>query len=147
MNETIEEKKKILNTYKAAVEKYNSLKKQEKYLRTRINSPRTAVLSGVPSSKKHSDISDIMVRLDDTLKMVRAAEDQALNTCAAIERIILNIPDGVDSDIIHMRYIEFEAWDKIAEKTGYSEKHVYRIHNRILEKLDVSQYAPAIQKL
>ena len=49
MNETIEEKKKILNTYKAAVEKYNSLKKQEKYLRTRINSPRTAVLSGVPS--------------------------------------------------------------------------------------------------
>ena len=137
MNETIEEKKKILNTYKAAVEKYNSLKKQEKYLRTRINSPRTAVLSGVPSSKKHSDISDIMVKLDDTLKMVRAAEDQALNTCAAIERIILNIPDGVDSDIIHMRYIEFETWDKIAEKTGYSEKHVYRIHNRILEKLDV----------
>lgn len=147
MNETIEEKKKILNTYKAAVEKYNSLKKQEKYLRTRINSPRTAVLSGVPSSKKHSDISDIMVKLDDTLKMVRAAEDQALNTCAAIERIILNIPDGVDSDIIHMRYIEFETWDKIAEKTGYSEKHVYRIHNRILEKLDVSQYTPAIQKL
>ena len=147
MNETIEEKKKILNTYKAAVEKYNSLKKQEKYLRTRINSPRTAVLSGVPSSKKHSDISDIMVKLDDTLKMVRAAEDQALNTCAAIERIILNIPDGVDSDIIHMRYIEFETWDKIAEKTGYSEKHVYRILIRILEKLDVSQYAPAIQKL
>ena len=46
-----------------------------------------------------------------------------------------------------MRYIEFEAWDKIAEKIGYSEKHVYRIHNRILEKLDVSQYAPAIQKI
>ena len=88
-----------------------------------------------------------MVKLDDTLKMVRAAEDQTLNMCAAIERIILNIPDGVDSDIIHMRYIEFETWDKIAEKTGYSEKHVYRIHNRILEKLDVSQYAPAIQKL
>ena len=74
--------------------------------------------------------------------MVRAAEDQTLNMCAAIERIILNIPDGVDSDIIHMRYIEFETWDKIAEKTGYSEKHVYRIHNRILEKLTFHNMPP-----
>lgn len=37
MNETIEEKKKILNTYGAAVRKYHALKNQEKHLRMIIN--------------------------------------------------------------------------------------------------------------
>jgi len=59
MNETIEEKKKILNTYGAAVRKYHALKNQEKHLRMIINRPRAAVLSGMPSSNKHKDISDI----------------------------------------------------------------------------------------
>ena len=45
MNETIEEKKKILNTYGAAVRKYHALKNQEKHLRMIINRPRAAVLS------------------------------------------------------------------------------------------------------
>lgn len=75
MNETIEEKKKILNTYGAAVRKYHALKNQEKHLRMIINRPRAAVLSGMPSSNKHKDISDIMIKLDDTLRMVKAAEN------------------------------------------------------------------------
>ena len=66
MNETIEEKKKILNTYGAAVRKYHALKNQEKHLRMIINRPRAAVLSGMPSSNKHKDISDIMIKLDES---------------------------------------------------------------------------------
>ena len=145
MNETIEEKKKILNTYKAAVEKYNSLKKQEKYLRTRINSPRTAVLSGVPSSKNHSDISDIMVKLDDTLKMVRAAEDQALNTCAAIERIILNVLSNAMKFTSHGGniYVDMEVNDRcnkvIIKISNDGEKINFEDRLRIFERFTQSE--------
>lgn len=145
MNETIEEKKKILNTYGAAVRKYHALKNQEKHLRMIINRPRAAVLSGMPSSNKHKDISDIMIKLDDTLRMVKAAENEMLNKCAAIEKIIVNIPDGVASDIVHMRYIELMKWDDIAEKTGYDKAHTHRILNKTLENLDMSQYPPHLK--
>ena len=145
MNETIEEKKKILNTYGAAVRKYHALKNQEKHLSMIINRPRAAVLSGMPSSNKHKDISDIMIKLDDTLRMVKAAENEMLNKCAAIEKIIVNIPDGVASDIVHMRYIELMKWDDIAEKTGYDKAHTHRILNKTLENLDMSQYPPAFK--
>lgn len=110
MNETIEEKKKILNTYGAAVRKYHALKNQEKHLR-----------------------------------MIKAAENEMLNKRAAIEKIIVNIPDGVASDIVHMRYIELMKWDDIAEKTGYDKAHTHRILNKTLENLDMSQYPPAFK--
>ena len=65
MNETIEEKKKILNTYGAAVRKYHALKNQEKHLRMIINRPRAAVLSGMPSSNKHKDISLSLIHISE----------------------------------------------------------------------------------
>ena len=131
MNETIEEKKKMLNTYGAAVRKYHDLKNQEKHLRMIINRPRAAVLSGMPLSNKHKDMSDIMIKFDDTLRMVKAAENEMLNKCAAIEKIIVNIPDGVASDIVHMRYIELMKWDDIAEKTGASTATISRVNRSL----------------
>lgn len=150
MEKDIEQKKEYLCRYREVTEKYKSLKRQEKYLRMRLQGPRTSVLSGTPTGNKHKDISDAMIKLDETLKAVKVAEEMTLQVCADIEKIIMNIPDGIESDIIHMKYIELVSWNDIAEETGYSRRQVYRIHNKILKNLNIDlgsvEVSPGVRK-
>lgn len=138
MNKELEEKKVYFNRYKEANEKYNSLKKQEKFLRMRLYGTKAIVYSDTPRGGRKTDLSDEMVRLEMILERIEAAKKDMLNACADIESVIVNIPDEIESSIIHMRYIELLSWEEIADQLGYSRSQVSRIHNKALESLKIA---------
>lgn len=47
----------------------------------------------------------------------------------------LQVLDGLEKDIMQLRYIGGLSWDEIANKVNISSRHVYRIHDKALEKL------------
>lgn len=47
----------------------------------------------------------------------------------------LQVLDGLEKDIMQLRYIGGLSWDEIADKVNISSRHVYRIHDKALEKL------------
>lgn len=47
----------------------------------------------------------------------------------------LQVLDGLEKDIMQLRYIGGLSWDEIADKINVSSRHIYRIHDKALEKL------------
>lgn len=47
----------------------------------------------------------------------------------------LQVLDGLEKDIMQLRYIGGLSWDEIADKVNVSSRHVYRIHDKALEQL------------
>ena len=47
----------------------------------------------------------------------------------------LQILCGLEKEIMQLRYIGGLSWDEIADKVNISSRHVYRIHDKALEKL------------
>ena len=47
----------------------------------------------------------------------------------------LQILCGLEKEIMQLRYIGGLSWDEIADKINVSSRHVYRIHDKALEKL------------
>lgn len=66
-----------------------------------------------------------------------------LNKRLDIESIIADMEDGLESLIIHMRYIQLKTWNEISDYLGYSRIQVIRIHNSALENIvfDEVKYA------
>lgn len=56
-----------------------------------------------------------------------------------VKAFISTIEEPVESRIIYMRYISCYDWDMIASLLNYTSRHVFRIHNRIVQQLPVSK--------
>ena len=57
-----------------------------------------------------------------------------------IEEAIRRLPP-LDRQIIRLRYVQGLRWEEIAEKMGYSTRHMGRLHDAALDKLDASRKA------
>ena len=52
-----------------------------------------------------------------------------------VKGFIKTIEEPIESRIIYMRYISCYDWDMIASLLNYTSRHVFRIHNRIVQQL------------
>lgn len=54
---------------------------------------------------------------------------------AKVRKFVDNLDVSVDTRIIEMRYISCYDWQEIAELLGYAERHIFRIHNKLIADL------------
>ena len=52
-----------------------------------------------------------------------------------VKAFIKTIEEPIDSRVIQLRYIDCYEWEMIANLIGYTRRHVFRIHNRLVENL------------
>ena len=52
-----------------------------------------------------------------------------------IERFLETLEDAAEIRIMQLRYISCYNWMLISQITGYTERHIYRIHNKIIDGL------------
>lgn len=52
-----------------------------------------------------------------------------------VDKFIETLEDAVEIRIMQLRYILCYNWILISRITGYTERHIYRVHNRIVEEL------------
>ncbi len=66
--------------------------------------------------------------------------DREIDRLVELKERIMEIVSSLDSDtgraVIERRYILHETWDQIADKLGYTTRHISRIHNDAIKRLE-----------
>ncbi len=47
------------------------------------------------------------------------------------------VENSRDRVLLKLRYIDFKTWEQIAEEMGYSERQLQRVHNVIIQNIDI----------
>lgn len=127
-----EKKKEYLNSYKNLCRKLKSLEDQLQSLREVEQSAKIQSISDMPKGNKQSDLSDYMIKLDVVFTKISKAKSECLERKIEIESKIADLADGIESSLLHKRYLEFETWEQICIEIGYSWMQTHRLHSKAL---------------
>lgn len=100
-------------------------------LATSVPGIDTTTLKVQTSSRSENEIITKYLDLERELKKDIAAVLEKKETVYKK----LQVLDGLEKDIMQLRYIGGLSWDEIADKVNVSSRHVYRIHDKALEQL------------
>lgn len=100
-------------------------------LATSVPGIDTTTLKVQTSSRSENEIITKYLDLERELKKDIAAVLEKKETVYKK----LQVLDGLEKDIMQLRYIGGLSWDEIADKINVSSRHVYRIHDKAVEKL------------
>ena len=70
------------------------------------------------------------------LEVVIQEEEAVLNYLQTlVKEFMQTLEDSSEVRIMQLRYLECYNWMLISSITGYTERHVFRLHNKIIEDL------------
>ena len=133
-----EKKKEYLNGYKNLCWKVRSLEEQLSSLREVEQSPKIQQMSDMPKGGKQTDLSDLMVREEVLFTKIKEKRSECLEKKLEIEGKIADMTDGMQSAVLHSRYICCRTWDQIGCDLKYSSKQIIRIHGKALYNFKMS---------
>jgi hypothetical protein len=138
IREENEKKKEYLNGYKNLCWKVRSLEEQLSSLREVEQSPKIQQMSDMPKGSKQTDLSDLMVREEALFAKIKEKRVECLEKKLEIEGRIADMTDGIQSSVLHSRYICCRTWDQIAYDLGYSSRQIINIHGKALIHFNIS---------
>ncbi len=133
-----EKKKEYLCSYKNLCRKLKSLEDQLQSLREVEQSAKIQQLSDMPKGTKQTDLSDIMARIEVVFTKIILIRNECLQRRLEIENRIADMKDGVESTVLHKRYIEFKSWETICFEIGYSWRQTHRLHSNALNNFKMA---------
>lgn len=135
---TNEEKKQQLYEYKKLTMKILDLQEQRETIRTEIESAKNQIITDMPRGGKQKDLVDYISELERIELAIKEKVREKNKKRIQIESAIMELEDGVESDIIRKRYIEFKEWEKICTEIGYSWKQTHRKHGNALANIKMT---------
>lgn len=122
---------------------------QAKYLDARINSKIlqasalhdlatkcTSTLSDMPksSSPNQSNMEITICKIIDLESEINRDIDTLVDLKREITTVIKGVSDPEYQAVLEKRYLCFDSWEQIALDMRYTVHHLYKIHNRALQK-------------
>ena len=107
-------------------------------LESRLTSGRMTNLSGMPRGGQYdwTDSANSLIQLTERINL-------EIEDLCRIKRQVNDAIDAVEDMryrwILELRYRNYLTWEQIAEKTGYDQRHVYRLHGDALECVRVPE--------
>ncbi|BBF41988.1 hypothetical protein lbkm_0668 [Lachnospiraceae bacterium KM106-2] len=132
-----EEKKEYLNRYRIASRKIKSLQEQRESLMIEKRNAKAIQYSDMPHGNKQSDLSDYIAALDSLEERIGESIRERMKARVDIEKGIIYVRDGIESDILRKRYIELKSWECICNEIGYSWKETHRKHGKALQDFKI----------
>ena len=105
-------------------------------MRLRENATKaTATLSDMPHSDSPNlkSMENTICKIVDLEREINRDIDQLVDLKAEAREALAQMPNPDESLILELRYFSRKTWEKIAEETGYSVRHVTRLHGRGLQ--------------
>lgn len=133
-----DKKKEYLKSYKKLCDKLKSLEDQLQSLREVEQSAKIQQLSDMPKAHRQADLSDVMVKIEAIYTKIIRLRAECIEKKLEIENRIADMPDGIEADILHKRYLEFKSWEEICVELNYSWKQTHRLHSRALSNLKLN---------
>jgi DNA-directed RNA polymerase specialized sigma subunit len=82
-------------------------------------------------SSRHPDPMVLVDKLVDAEAAINADIDELISLRAEAAAVFGSLPER-DKTLMELRYLEGLTWSQVAERTGYTYRHVTKIHGKIL---------------
>ena len=135
-----DKKKEYLKSYRNLCNKLESLEEQLQSLREVEQSAKVQSISDMPRGSKQLDLSDYMVRIEVVFTKIVRVRSECLDRKLEIENLITDMPDGIESAVLHKRYIEFKSWEQICIEIDYSWRQTHYIHSSALGNINIAYH-------
>lgn len=131
-----EQKKEYLNGYRRHVRRINRIEAEIAEIRE-MRASISVNNDGMPSGSNQTDLSAYVAQLDRLERELIEERNNRIITYKDIEKRIKNLKSRNENDVLFYRYIAGLSWWEIAEKLGYSERQIYRMHGKALMNLKI----------
>lgn len=133
-----DKKKEYLRSYRYHVRRIRRIDAEIAELREIKMHPSMKPDDGMPhGSGGQGDLSGYAAELDEMINELLEERRQRIKTYKQIVRQIKRMKSRNESDVLFYRYISGLAWWEIAEKMGYSQRHITRIHGKALAHFEL----------
>ena len=133
-----DKKKEYLRSYRYHVHRIHRINAEIAELREMKLHPSMKPDDGMPhGSGGQGDLSTYAAQLDDMVRELQQERYLRIKTYQAIARQIKRMKSWNESDVLFYRYIKGLDWWEIAEKMGYSQRHITRIHGKALAHFEL----------
>ena len=108
-------------------------------LNTQLYNIRRSNISDMPKSRGNNYTNNKIVNLIKKIDIEKEKYIEKYEECFdeyMIINDIINKFEGLEKRILIKRYIYDKTWDDIAKDTGYCRMQIYRIHQKIMKKLE-----------
>ncbi|MCI9190536.1 MAG: hypothetical protein HFH84_13185 [Lachnospiraceae bacterium] len=139
-----EMKKEYLRGYRRHVRKLSRIEAELEELRT-MKMAISVNNDGMPHRSDQSDMSGYAAELDQLERSLREERCKRVSAYKDIVKRIKSLHSENELDVLFYRYIRGLAWWEIAEKMGYSERWVLKIHGEALAHLKLPKEFIEIQ--
>jgi DNA-directed RNA polymerase specialized sigma subunit len=79
------------------------------------------------------------VRVIHLLRHINREIDRLVDLREAMERSIRTVDDKTLQTLLRCRYIDGLTWEALAEQMVYSYQHVFRLHKKAIDLLELDQ--------
>lgn len=133
-----DKKKEYLRSYRYHVRRIHRINAEIAELREMKLHPSMKPDDGMPhGSGGQGDLSGYAAELDEMIRELIHERYLRIKTYQAIARQIKRMKSRNESDVLFYRYISGLGWWEIAEKMGYSQRHITRIHGKALAHFEL----------
>ena len=108
-------------------------------LNTQLYNIRRSNISDMPKSRGNNYTNNKIVNLIKKIDIEKEKYIEKYEECFdeyMIINDIINKFEGLEKRILIERYIYDKTWDDIAKDTGYCGRQIYRIHQKIMKRLE-----------
>lgn len=98
----------------------------------------TTIVNGVPSGKPcdNSAMEQATLKVQEQIELMAEDIKYFLSALDKISRAINEVADEDERAVLEYRYLAFQTWKHVSVSMGLSLQHVYRLHNKALEKIN-----------
>ena len=133
-----DKKKEYLRSYRQHVRRIHRINAEIAELRAMKMYPALKPDDGMPhGSGGQGDLSGYAAELDEMIQELIHERYLRIKTYQAIARQIKHMKSRNESDVLFYRYISGLGWWEIAEKMGFSERQIFRIHGKALAHFEI----------
>lgn len=134
-----QQKKEYLGNYRQHVHRISRIEAELEEIRIMKSKPSAINNDGMPRGSDQRDLSDFAALLDDMERELLEERYQRTLSYKDIAGRIKNLKNRHEEDVLFYRYIKGLEWHEIAEKMGYTERWVYKMHGKALAHLEIVQ--------
>lgn len=129
--------KKFLNRHYEISQSIDAKLEQIEALKNLAKKATTGPFTESHASGGYTDrVGRTTARIVDLENEINEEIDRLVDVKEEMLGLIYTLSDGVLRIILERHYLLHEGWERIADKLGYSPRHITRLHNRALEELE-----------
>ena len=98
-------------------------------------------MSDMPGSPNRTTdkLENTMTKIVDMGNQINEMVGRLIELKLEITFVVQKVEDTESRVLLEMRYLCFKQWDEIAVAMGYDIRHIYRLHQSALSKVQIPQ--------